>query len=121
MKYIIASLKMYDAFAKLINIDLIKDRKKCEFQIFNNEPDLANYVVTMCKKHPEVNAITLDKDGLFVSMYLTKNNIVTARVDDSYSAYMTKQHNNAQVLALGCRFSGPSIFRALIHEFLNNT
>ena len=46
--------------------------------------------------------------------------IRAAQCSDTFSAKMTRQHNNANVLTLGGRVIGPELAKEIVHEFLTN-
>ena len=46
--------------------------------------------------------------------------IRAAQCSDTFSAKMTRQHNNANVLTLGGRVIGPELAKEIVNEFLTN-
>ena len=57
--------------------------------------------------------------GIGMSIAANKiNGIRAAHVTDSFSARMTKMHNNANVICLGGRITGPEIASDIVEAFL---
>ena len=46
--------------------------------------------------------------------------IRAAQCSDTFSAKMTRQHNDANVLTLGGRVIGPELAKEIVKEFLTN-
>lgn len=58
--------------------------------------------------------------GIGMSMAANKvKGIRAAHVTDSYSAKMTKKHNNANVVCMGGRITGYEIAREIVDEYLS--
>ena len=58
--------------------------------------------------------------GIGMSIAANKiNGIRAAHVTDSFSARMTKMHNNANVICLGGRITGPEIASDIVEAYLN--
>ena len=61
--------------------------------------------------------------GTGIGMNMTANKhkgIRAAQCGDTFSAKMTRQHNNANVLTLGGRVVGPELAKEIVREFLTN-
>ena len=61
--------------------------------------------------------------GTGIGMNMTANKykgIRAAQCGDTFSAKMTRQHNNANVLTLGGRVVGPELAKEIVREFLVN-
>jgi len=61
--------------------------------------------------------------GTGIGMNMTANKykgIRAAQCSDTFSAKMTRQHNNANVLTLGGRVVGPELAKEIVREFLTN-
>ena len=57
--------------------------------------------------------------GIGISIAVNRNpNCRCARVDDPLSAALAREHNDANVLALGARLVGPDMARACVAAFL---
>ena len=57
--------------------------------------------------------------GIGISIAVNRNpDCRCARVDDPLSARLAREHNDANVLALGARLIGPDMARACVTEFL---
>lgn len=84
-------------------------------------PDIAKLVcedVASCKS--EFGILVC---GTGIGMNMTANKykgIRAAQCGDTFSAKMTRQHNNANVLTLGGRVIGPELAKEIVREFLTN-
>lgn len=59
--------------------------------------------------------------GIGMNMCANKHRgIRAAQCSDTFSAKMTRQHNNANVLTLGGRVVGPELAKEIVREFLTN-
>jgi ribose 5-phosphate isomerase B len=57
--------------------------------------------------------------GIGVSIAVNRNSACRcARVDDPLSASLAREHNDANVLALGARLTGPDMAKACVSAFL---
>ena len=57
--------------------------------------------------------------GIGISIAVNRNPACRcARVDDPLSAALAREHNDANVLALGARLTGPDMAKACINAFL---
>ncbi len=64
--------------------------------------------------------ILLCGTGIGMSIAANKiNGIRAAHVTDSFCARMTKMHNNANVICLGGRITGPEIASDIVEAYLN--
>ena len=64
--------------------------------------------------------IVIDAFGVGSFMTATKiKGMIAAEVSDERSAYMTREHNNANVLALGAGIVGPNLALSIVDTFLN--
>ena len=58
--------------------------------------------------------------GIGISIAINRNPACRcARVDDALSASLSREHNDANVLALGARLIGPDMARACVTAFLD--
>ena len=84
-------------------------------------PDIAKLV---CEDVTSGNAkfgILVCGTGLGMNMCANKyKGIRAAQCSDTFSAKMTRQHNNANVLTLGGRVIGPELAKEIVNEFLTN-
>ena len=65
-------------------------------------------------------AILVCGTGIGMSIAANKiKGIRAAHVTDSFSARMTKMHNNANVICLGGRITGPEIASDIVEAYLN--
>lgn len=59
--------------------------------------------------------------GIGMNMCANKcKGIRAAQCHDTFSAKMTRQHNNANVLTMGGRVVGPELAKEIVNEFLTN-
>ena len=72
-------------------------------------------------KKKEVNfGVAICGTGIGMSIAANKiNGIRAAHVTDSFSARMTKMHNNSNVICLGGRITGPEIASDIVEAYLN--
>ena len=84
-------------------------------------PDIATLV---CKEVSSKNArfgILVCGTGIGMNMCANKHKgIRAAQCSDTFSAKMTRQHNDANVLTLGGRVIGPELAKEIVKEFLTN-
>ncbi len=89
-------------------------------------PDSCDYPVIaqkVCSKVLENNSnlgILVCGTGLGMSIYANKvKGIRAAHCTDTFSARLTKQHNNSNVLCLGERITGVGLAMDIVDEWLN--
>lgn len=69
-----------------------------------------------------VTGIALCGTGIGASMVANKvKGIRAALCHNEYTAKMSRAHNDANVLVMGGRVTGPEIAFAMVHEFLNTS
>lgn len=95
-----------------------------DFGIHNTEsvdyPDIAIPVCESVVSGECECAILICGTGIGMSIAANKiNGIRAAHVTDSFSARMTKMHNNANVICLGGRITGPEIASDIVEAYLN--
>lgn len=94
-----------------------------DFGIHNTDsvdyPDIAIPVCESVVSGECECAILVCGTGIGMSMAANKiNGIRAAHVTDSFSARMTKMHNNANVICLGGRITGPEIASDIVEAYL---
>ncbi|MBR5507847.1 MAG: ribose 5-phosphate isomerase B [Clostridia bacterium] len=84
-------------------------------------PDIAKLVCDeVASKNTELGILVCGT-GIGMNMCANKHKgIRAAQCSDTFSAKMTRQHNNANVLTLGGRVIGPELAKEIVHEFLTN-
>ena len=89
----------------------VADGEKCDY------PDMAK---TVCKQIKEGDkGILICGTGIGMAMAANKvENIRAASVSDTYSAKMTRSHNNANVLCLGGRVCGSGLALDIVDIFM---
>ena len=82
--------------------------------------DAAEAVVQkVLQNKDEDRGIVLDETGAGAFMCAAKHNgIICAQLNDEHSAKMTRDHNNANVIAMGCRVVGSSVATGIVERFL---
>ncbi len=84
-------------------------------------PDIAKKV---CKEVTDGNAscgILVCGTGIGMNICANKiKGIRAAQCSDTYSAMMTRRHNNSNVLTLGGRIIGPELAKEIVKAFLNS-
>ena len=111
------------------NIEEIIEKKKAKKEK-NAAKSVENLVEKIAPKakQPEKKKIGTVKiiplggvDGIGMNMTANKyKGIRAAQCGDTFSAKMTRQHNNANVLTLGGRVVGPELAKEIVREFLTN-
>ena len=84
-------------------------------------PDCAAPVCKAIQDGTAENGILICGTGIGISIAANKyKGIRAAQCSDTFSAKMTRQHNNANVLTLGGRVIGPELAKEIVNEFLTN-
>lgn len=66
--------------------------------------------------------IIIDAWGSGPFMTLTRlKGIIAAQVSDERSAYMTRAHNNAHIITIGSKITGPELAVRIAHAFLQGS
>ena len=87
----------------------------CHYPIF------ANAVCKGVKEDEDACGILVCGTGIGMSMCANKHNGIRAAVcGDTFSARMTRMHNDANVLCLGARVIGSMLALDIVDIFLNN-
>jgi ribose 5-phosphate isomerase B len=82
-------------------------------------PDIALKVCAGVKSEPSALGILICGTGIGMSMAANKvDGIRCALCGDTFSARMTREHNDANVLALGARVTGEGLMNDIIAAFL---
>lgn len=83
-------------------------------------PDIAKIVCDDIKSGKAEKGIIICGTGIGISISANKiKGIRAALCGDCYSARMAKEHNNANVIALGGRILGPNLAAEIIDSWLN--
>lgn len=93
---------------------------------FNNDrvdyPDYAKKVCNEVLKNENSKGILICGTGLGMMMSANKfPGIRAALCHNSYSAKMAKEHNDANILCLGARVSGPGMLESIVENWENST
>lgn len=76
-------------------------------------------VKEVLKNKEEDRGIIVDETGAGAFMCAAKHNgIICAQLNDEHSAKMTRDHNNANVITLGCRVVGSGVAIGIAERFL---
>lgn len=76
-------------------------------------------VKEVLKNKDEDRGIILDETGAGAFMCTSKyNGIICAQLNDEHSAKMTRDHNNANVITMGCRVVGSAVAIGIAERFL---
>ena len=85
-------------------------------------PDFAAKVCNEVLKNENSKGILICGSGIGMSMSANKfDGIRAALCHNEYSAVMARQHNDANVLCLGERVSGPGIIEAIVNAWDTNS
>ena len=83
-------------------------------------PDIAEIVCKSVVSSECEFGILFCGTGIGISISANKiNGIRAAHVTDSYSAKMSKEHNNANIICLGGRITGYEIAREIVDAYMN--
>ena len=83
-------------------------------------PDIAKKVAEAVLNEGYDCGILICGTGIGMSIAANKvKGIRAAHVTDSYSAKMAKQHNDAQIICLGERITGPDLALEIVDAYLN--
>ncbi len=84
-------------------------------------PDIADKVCNAITGGECDKGILICGTGIGMNMCANKHKgIRAAQCHDTFSAKMTRQHNNANVLTMGGRVVGPELAKEIVNEFLTN-
>lgn len=84
-------------------------------------PDIADVVCKAVTGNDCELGILVCGTGIGMNMCANKHKgIRAAQCSDTFSAKMTRQHNNANILTLGGRVIGPELAKEIVKEFLTN-
>lgn len=82
-------------------------------------PTFATAVATRVQKEPDAFGLLVCGTGIGMSMAANKYRGIRAAVcGDTFSARMTRMHNNANVLCIGARVTGPGLAKDIVDAFL---
>lgn len=84
-------------------------------------PDIAKIVCEKVQNNECEKGILICGTGIGMNMCANKyKGIRAAQCHDTFSAKMTRKHNNANVITMGGRVVGPELAKDIIKEFLTN-
>ncbi len=84
-------------------------------------PDIAVKVCSKIQNNECEKGILVCGTGIGMNMCANKHKgIRAAQCHDTFSAKMTRQHNNANVLTMGGRVVGSELAKDIVKEFLTN-
>ena len=95
-----------------------------DFGTYSNEscdyPDYAEAVAKSVLNHECERGILICGTGIGISIAANKfKGIRAALCSDTYSAHATREHNDANILAMGSRVVGPGLAVDIVKTFLN--
>ena len=110
------SLKKHLAEKKIEVIDCGTDSEaSCDY------PDFAKKACGLVVKGEVTYAVLVCGTGIGMSMAANKiKGIRAALCGDEFSARFTRRHNDANVLTLGARVTGPGLAESILDTFLEN-
>ncbi len=97
-----------------------------DFGVFTEEsvdyPDIAASVAAGVQSGEYDCGILICGTGIGMSIAANKNNGIRAALcGEAYSAKCAREHNNANVLTMGSRVTGPGLALDIVDQFLNTT
>lgn len=97
---------------------------KVDLEIINNNDvfDLSTKAVEKVLENPsEIRAIIIDDYGIAPFMVTAKHKyIITSETNDEHTAYMTRDHNNANIVTMGYEIVGEKVALSIADRFINH-
>ncbi|SES05271.1 galactose-6-phosphate isomerase subunit LacA [Salisediminibacterium halotolerans] len=85
---------------------------------FANPVETAAEAAKMLEKNDADRAVVIDRYGAGSFMALNKyEHVICAEVSDEHSAKMTRDHNNANAIALGSGIVGEDLAKRIVKDF----
>lgn len=82
-------------------------------------PEYAGKVAKYVRAHDDVRGVVICGTGIGVSIVANKyKGIRCALCGDSYTARLTREHNNSNIVALGARVIGPDLAKEIVRIFV---
>lgn len=86
----------------------------------SNYPEIAEAVANCVAKGESERGVLICGTGLGMSLAANKvNGIRAACVSEPFSARMSKEHNNANILCFGARVVGSEVAKMIVDEWYN--
>lgn len=102
----------------------IKTIDNVDLEVINNNDvfDLSTEAVEKVLENPsEIRAIIIDDYGIAPFMVTAKHKyIITSETNDEHTAYMTRDHNNANIVTLGYEVVGEKVALSIADRFINH-
>ena len=94
----------------------VTENTECDFV------DAALAVIREVQRGEDRFGIIIDAYGAGPVMTACKiKGIIAAEVSDERSAYMTRSHNNAKIITLGAKITGPELAKNIVRGFANGS
>ena len=94
----------------------VTENTECDFV------DAALNVIREVQRGEDRFGIIIDAYGAGPFMTACKiKGIIAAEVSDERSAYMTRSHNNAKIITLGAKITGPELAKNIVRGFANGS
>ncbi len=94
----------------------VTENTECDFV------DAALAVIREVQRGEDRFGIIIDAYGAGPFMTACKiKGIIAAEVSDERSAYMTRSHNNAKIITLGAKITGPELAKNIVRGFANGS
>lgn len=97
---------------------------KVDLEIINNNDVfyLSTEAVEKVLENPsEIRAIIIDDYGIAPFMVTAKHKyIITSETNDEHTAYMTRDHNNANIVTMGYEIVGEKVALSIADRFINH-
>ncbi|MBF0805385.1 MULTISPECIES: galactose-6-phosphate isomerase subunit LacA [unclassified Streptococcus] len=109
--------------------EVIKDYlRELSLEVVDVTEDQQDFIdVTLAVAHQlqqdkESLGVVIDAYGVGSFMVATKiKGMIAAAVSDERSAYMTRGHNNAQMITMGAEIVGPGLAKNIVEAFVNGS
>lgn len=119
LAYTSKAMDLASSLEKYINtcegIELIKLQDDEVFELTQKAVDIVLEAPT------ENRAIIIDDYGVLPFMVSAKHKyIITSETNDEHTAYMTRDHNNANVVTMGYKVVGENVALSITDRFINH-
>lgn len=123
MKFVLAYTSGAKDLAKHLE-DYMNSLENVDLKVITNDDvfalstEAAEFVLEAPKEN---RAIIIDDFGIAPFMVTAKHKyIITSETNDEHTAYMTRDHNNANVVTLGYKLIGEAVALSIADRFINH-
>ena len=111
----------FNSNGKELKNEIIKYLDNEVYEIENDDIyELSIQVANKVLENNEHKGIIIDEFGILPFMIASKlPHIICATCNDSHSAKMTRDHNNTNILTLGCKVVGSEVANEIVKRFVH--